>query len=148
LLGQASVVVDNYSVRWISDVSAELVHDFHKSRSLSFAFARGLSPGNGIQLASIQQTFTAGYSLRYKGESLNIGASQQSLSATAQNDLGHYKTQTVYAGTSRELRRGIVANLHVNYLHYNISGSPLLQHDVRVTLGITWNPPENSLRFW
>jgi hypothetical protein len=141
-------VVDTYSLRWMSDVSAELVHDFRRNRSLSFAFARGLSPGNGIQLASIQQTFTGNYSMRYKAESVNLGASYQSLTAAAQSELGHYRTQNAYLGTSRDLRHGISANLRVNYLHYNISGSPLLQHDVRVTLGITWNPPENSLRFW
>jgi hypothetical protein len=147
-LGQSSVVVDTYSLRWISDISGELVHDFRRSRSLSFAFARGLSPGNGVQLASIQQTVTANYSMRYKGESVNAGVSYQSLSATAQADLGHYTTQTAYVGTSRNLRRGLATNLRVDYRHYNITGSPLLQHDVRVTLGITWNPPENSLRFW
>ncbi len=148
ILGQGSTTVNAHTLSLISDVSAELVRDFGRNHSASVAFARGESPGNGVQLTSTQETITGGYSARVgKRVSANVNASYYSLDSLAQSGLGFYKGETAGFALTREIRRGVESTIRVDYRRYDISNSPLLQHDLRFTFGISWNPRENSLRF-
>ncbi len=148
ILGQGSTVINAYTLRLISDVSAELVRDFGREHTASLSFAKGESPGNGVQLTSSQETITGGYSMRLgKRISANFSASYYSLESLAQSGLGFYKGETAGFGLSREIRRGVISTFRVDYRRYDISNSPLLQRDLRFTFGVAWNPRENSLRF-
>jgi hypothetical protein len=147
-LGQASTVVDSYSSRWLSDISAEFVRDLQRSRSLSIAYARGLSPGNGLILASIQETMSAGYSARVlRRIPVSAGFVYSSLMATSQKNLNDYRSQTVYLSVSRDLGHGIAFNIRTDYRRFDIGGNPLLQKDTRISAGFTWSPPDNTVRF-
>ncbi len=148
ILGQASTIVNAYSLRTISDVSAELVRDFGRSRTASLGYTHGQSPGNGVLLTSYQQTINAGYSTRLlRRVPVSVGYNYSTLTTLSQNDLGNYSNQTWYFGTSREIRRGVSTSFRVDYRMYNLSNSPLSQHDLRFSVSLTWSPPDNSVRF-
>lgn len=148
LLGQASVVINAYSVRRTSDISMQLVHDFRRSRTASIAYAHGQSPGNGVLLTSIQQTLSAGFTsnLMHRRLQLSIGGMYSSVTSTASGNIGFYKSDTYYVSTSRPLGRGVSASFRVNYQRYSLSSSPLSQDSIRLSFGFEWGPPESLLR--
>jgi hypothetical protein len=147
ILGEGSTIVNAYTENWTSDVSVQLVKDLRRNRSASLAYAHGESPGNGVLLASVQQTLSAGYamSLLRRRVPVSVGFVYSILDATTQGNLGHYNNQTAYFSTSRALRHGVRTTFSVDYSRYEISGSPLLQHDLRISVGLLWSPGENTL---
>jgi hypothetical protein len=148
ILGQSSTIINSYSQRWISDISVELVRDFRRSRTASLAYARGQSPGNGVLLTSVQETYSAGYVTSFFRRRLpiNVGFDRTSLTSSSQN-FGAFTSETAYAGTSRALGHGANATLRFDYRRYQINDSPLSQHEFRFSLGLTWSPPGELLRF-
>jgi hypothetical protein len=76
---------------------------------------------------------------------VSVGFVYSILDATTQGNLGHYNNQTAYFSTSRALRHGVRTTFSVDYSRYEISGSPLLQHDLRISVGLLWSPGENTL---
>jgi len=149
ILGEDATIVNAYTRNSTSDISVDLVREFRRSRTATLAYARGESPGNGVLLTSIQQTVTAGFATSFLRRRLPVstGVVYSALSATTQGNLGFYKSETVYFSTSRPLRRGVSATLRVDYRRYDISGSPLLQHDLRFSVSFAWSPPDNRARF-
>jgi hypothetical protein len=148
LVGQSSVAVGYHSVQWVSDYSVQLVKDFRRGRSVNIAYNRGLSPGNGLYLTSVDQNVAgSGSFILSRRYYMSLGAGYDSLTAAAQY-LGSYRAAFAFFGASRDMRHGIQTNLRVDYRHYIISGAPLLQNEVRVTLGFSWSPVEGLFRLW
>jgi len=149
ILGQYSTVLNAYSLRWSSDISVELVRDFRRSRTAQLSYVRGESPGNGVVLASVQETASAGYtvSLFRRKLPVSLGAVYSTLNSIVQGNLGAYTSETGYFGISRQVTRHMNSTFRVDYRRYTINGSPLLEHDLRISVGLTWAPPEDSLRF-
>jgi len=125
------------------------VRDFRRSRTASLSYARGESPGNGVLLTSVQQTIYAGYamSLFRRRVPVSVGAVYSSLVSTAETSLGYLKSESAYVGISRSLGRGVDATFRVDYRRYELSGTPLLEHDFRVSVGLAWSPRVDELRF-
>jgi hypothetical protein len=148
LLGQGSVITQYRSVQWISDYSVQLSKGFHRGRSASISYNRGLSPGNGLYLTSRQQDIAAGGSMIvFRRYYLSAGVGYDSLSAATQN-LGQYRSTYVFFGASRAMRHGIQANLRFDYRHFDVGNAPLLQNTFRITLGFSWSPVEGLHRLW
>ena len=148
ILGQGSVVVNAYSLNWTSDISAQLVREFRGRRTGSLSFAHGESPGNGVLLTSVQESISAGYSMALlRRIPLNLGAVYSTLNSTGQGSLGFYRSETYYAGVSRPVGHGVSTNFRVDYSRYQISGSPLQGHDLRISVGFGWSPSPDLLRF-
>src|SRR6185312_2666066 len=148
ILGQPRVIINAYSVRRTSDISVQLVHDFRRSRTANLSYAHGQSPGNGVLLTSIQQTLSAGFTGSFLRRRLpfSVGAMYSSVSSTARGNIGFYKSETYYVGSSRQLGRGVSANFRFNYERYTLSSSPLSQDSIRLSFGFAWSPPEGLLR--
>ena len=148
ILGQLSTVINAYSLRTVSDISAELVRDLGRSRTVNISYSRGQSPGNGVLLTSTQESINAGFAARlFRRIPANVGAAYSSLNAISQGNLGFSRSETFTAGISRQLRPGMNSTFSVGYRRYSISGTPLLQQDLRFSVALSWSPPENSLRF-
>ena len=99
ILGRGSTIVNAYDERWTTDISIQLVRDFRRSRTATLAFAHGESPGNGVLLTSVQQTFSAGYamSLFRRRLPLNTGATYSSLSSVSgQGEASYNTSETAY----------------------------------------------------
>ncbi len=147
-LGQRNAVIDSYSHRWISDISAELVHDFHRNRTATLSYARGQSPGNGVLFTSAQESISAGFAMRlFRRVPIYGSATRSTLTSASTSSVGSYSSDTFSFSTSRQLHRGVTSNLTVDYRRYQLVGSPLLQHDLRISLGLNWSPPANHLQF-
>jgi hypothetical protein len=146
LIGRTSTTVDSYQASLFSDISAQLVKDFGRSRTANISYAHGLAPGNGQILASVQQAMSAGYSARlfhWYTASINVGYS--SLSSEAQT-INKYTTEFATFTLSRPYRHGLTANFGVDYRHFTLEGGPpTLQSQFRITTGISWGPPEGRL---
>ncbi len=142
ILGRPVSLINASSDFSTTDISAQLVRDFGKSRTASLAFARGESPGNGLLLTSVEETATAGYSSSFFRRRLpiNIGATYSALNATLQANLGNLRSESVYFSTSRALHHGISSSLGANYGRYSVSGSPLTQHYLTLSIGLSWSP--------
>jgi hypothetical protein len=157
VLGQGSTIINAYAVGWTSDISAQLVRDLHRSRKATLAYAHGQSPGNGVQLTSIQQTISAGYAMNLfkRRIPLGVGVVVTSLQSTTNGVNGSYSNRSVYVNTSRTLGRGINGTLSFNYLSYDVGGvsqnsqvtNPQNSHTINISLGLSWGIPENWLRF-
>jgi hypothetical protein len=142
ILGRSISLVNASSSFSTTDISAQLIRDFGKSRTASVGFARGESPGNGLLLTSIEDTATAGYStsLFRRRVPINVGASYTSLSATLQANVGNVKSETIYFGTSRPLAHNVSSSFRINYSRYSVNGTQLQQHDLTLSIGLGWSP--------
>jgi hypothetical protein len=148
LVGQNTITVEYKSASWISSFSAGLSKNFRHNRSASVSYSRGIIPGNGFYLTSVDQSMVANASFILKRRYLaSIGNGYDSMSAVAQT-IGSYRSYYAYVGVSRELMRGLQSNLRFDYRHYVLSGSPLLANEYRITVGFSWHPPEALFRFW
>jgi len=150
VLGQSSTTINAYARHWTSDVSAQLSRQFRGQRTASIAYAHGQSPGNGLLLTSVQQTVTAGYTMSFfrRRLPLSTGVVYSTLNATGQSSLSYYRSEMAYLGTSRSIGHGLSATMSVNYSRYEISTSPAMQHDIRISVGFLWSPPPDALRFF
>ena len=52
LLGVSSGVIDSWTTYRTTDISAQFVNDFRHGRTASLAYARGVTPGNGVYQTS------------------------------------------------------------------------------------------------
>lgn len=148
ILGQAVATINAYTLRWTSDVSVQLVRDFRRNRTGSISYTHGEAPGNGVLLTSTQQAISASYAARLlRRFPASVSAVYSSLNSISQGNIGYYNSETYSFAISRDIRKGLNSSFHIDYRRYSISNSPLLQHDLRITVGLTWSPPENSLRF-
>ena len=148
LLGQGSTITQYRTVQWISNYSAQFSKSFHRSRSISISFNRGLSPGNGLYLTSRQEDIgAAGSMILFRHYYFSTGGGYDSLSAATQT-LGQYRSTYVFFGASRAMRHGIQANLRFDYRHFDVGNTPLLSNTFRVSLGFSWSPVEGLHRLW
>jgi hypothetical protein len=147
-LGQSTGVVNSYTVSSTSDVSAEFVKDFGRNRTVNVAYVRGVSPGNGLLLTSLQQGFSGNFSMRvFRNYLVSATGSQTSLSGVSENN-SSYNSQSIGLGVSRPLPHHLSADFRVEYRTYNITSQPNLDHQWRVSTGFSWNPGESWLRSW
>jgi hypothetical protein len=147
-LGQSTGIVNTYRLSATSDVSAEFVKDFGRSRTANFSYVRGVSPGNGLQLTSLQQGFAGYFSMKlYRKYLVSATASRTELSGLSL-DNSSYNSQAFGVGVSRPLLHHINGDVRVEYRTYNITSQPAIQHQWRISTGFSWNPGENWLRSW
>jgi hypothetical protein len=146
LIGRSSATIDSYRASLFSDVSAQLVKDFGRSRSMNIAYAHGLAPGNGLILTSVQQNISAGYSARlFHWYTATVNAGYSTLSSESQT-VSKYSTEYLGFNLSRPYRHGLTTNFGADYRHFSLEGGPPTLHSqFRITTGFAWGPPEGRL---
>jgi len=149
LLGAGEGVIDSYATYRTSDVSAQFIKDFPHGRTASLAYARGISPGNGVFQTSQQETISASLTTKVlRSYSLTLGAGRDTLKAATLSvvqNLGAY--QSVYGRLSlgRTYRRGVGASLTVEYRHFDVDDVGFLRNQLRITSGLTWGSGTGKL---
>jgi hypothetical protein len=145
LLGQSSGIVDSWQTLRTSDISAQLIKDFRAGTTLSFAYARGVSPGNGVfqtsQQESISGTMTAKIMRSYL---LSADVGRDTLTSVAQA-LGKYQSEFGRVSLSRPYRRGLSLNFGVEYRYFDVSNFGSVRNQLRITSGVTWQPGAGRL---
>ncbi len=149
LLGQGSTIINAYNLQWTSDISVELVRDLHRTRRATLAYAHGESPGNGVLLTSVQQSFSAGYSMSFfrKRLPLNANAGYSRLQGVSQGQVGFFHSESASVSTSRRVGPGITSSLSISYQRYDVSGTAVQAHDMSVSLSLGWGVPARWMRF-
>jgi hypothetical protein len=148
ILGQATTIVNGYSLHWTSDISAQLVRDLGRNKTATIAYAHGESPGNGVLLTSVQQSISAGFStaLLRRRLPLSVGFSRSQLDSTSLAQITSSRSDTYYFSTSRPIGRSISGTFRFDHTSYLVSGTALSGGDYRVSIGLSWGVPENVMR--
>jgi hypothetical protein len=149
LSGRSSGVVEFYNKNLISDISAQFIKDLGRRRTVNVAYARGISPGNGQMLTSTQDSITGRYSMRlFRDYILDLSAGRLSLTSASgtvtSSAAGKYDSVAYGAGVSRAYSRGMNGFLRFDYRTFNVLNQPGVSGQMRITTGITWNPPVES----
>ena len=145
LLGQSTGIEAFHRSNYLTAVNASLSRVFRKS-NLTFAYDRGVTPGNGIYLTSLRQGGTVNYSytgIRHWHFNALAGYGQlDSLTRT----LGRYQTYYGGGGVSRALGSSLHLTARADYRDYQ-SGN-LKRNGVRVSVGLAFSPGDIPLSLW
>jgi len=155
ILGQQTTIVDAYHRNLTSDVSAQLARDFRHGRTASLSYVRGVSPGNGLLLTSVQEAIGASFAMTvFRRYGVGFAANRSSLSSVGQNlasqgqNFRNYDSQVYGVSVNRPVSHHLNADFRIDYRTFNIVGSALAQKEMRISSGISWGPGENWLRSW
>ncbi|HEY3840639.1 MAG TPA: outer membrane beta-barrel protein [Bryobacteraceae bacterium] len=147
LLGQGTGIVDVSSQTQTSDLSAQIVKDFGRTRTVNVAFAHGVAPGNGYFQTSTQETISAAFAAKiFRRYNFTIGPNYSTLSSLTAA-LGAYKAYGATMSFSRAFSEGLTATVGVDYHHYDVAQFVALRNEVRITSGISWGHTGSLLPF-
>jgi hypothetical protein len=144
LLGQTTGTIDAYQSFRGTNISAQLVHDFRRGSTLSFSYARGITPGNGLFQTSQQESFalTAGMKV-FRTYSLSTSFGRDRIIALTQN-LGQYATEYSTVSLGRTYAKGVGVTFAMNYRHFEIATLGNLRNQLSLSSGFSWS----SGRLW
>lgn len=152
LFGTSSVPEALYTVNYTPDINAQLRHQ-RKDVTVSAAYARGVTPGNGLILTSIQQSASLGANTKF-GRRWNVGitAGYSTLAGVGAAGLngfaGRYKTVFADASIYRTIHRNLDWHLHAGYHYYLLDDTGFLRNSFIFSTGLTWNPGNVLERVW
>ncbi|MDP9053595.1 MAG: hypothetical protein M3N93_04745 [Acidobacteriota bacterium] len=144
LLGETSGIIDAYRVIRSSDLSAQAIRDFHKYGTVSFAYARGVTPGNGLFQTSQQESLSVSGSRKiFRDYGLSVGGGRDRLISVSQS-LGQYATEFATLSLSRSYKKGVGVSLSASYHHVDIQSTSSLKNQLTINSGLSWS----SARLW
>jgi len=145
LVGQQFGIIDSYYRTYTTDISAQLVKDFGRKRTANIAVTRGIAPGNGLVLTSIQQVFSATYATTlFHNYTLSFTGGRSTLAAQGQT-FGSYTSDYFGVNFGHALPQGPAATFGFNYRTFNITNMPGVQRQIAVSTGVTWSPGPGRL---
>ncbi len=146
LLGESFGVIDSYNKLRTSEYSVQFVEDFRRGSTLSFAYARGISPGNGVFQTSQQKSVSGTFRMRVlRAYAFTTSIGRDTLQSVG-GILGNYDSAYARVSLDRKYRAGIGLNFTVDYRYFDVLNFGSLRNEVRVMSGITWTP--ESGRLW
>jgi hypothetical protein len=145
LLGVNAGVIDAYTTYRTTDLSAQFVKDFHHGATASLAYARGISPGNGVFQTSQQESMSGTLSERlFRTYSLQVVLGRDSLESVVLT-LAKYQSEYGRISLSRTYRRGIGLNFSVEYRYFDVAELGLVRNQLRISSGVTWGSGNGRL---
>jgi hypothetical protein len=124
------------------------VQRFLHRASLQMAYGNGVTPGNGIYMASRQNTGSAVISyagLRYW--SFNAGGYYSDMKGIGQ-DLGRYRTGSLGLGAARSIAsRNLFFTARADARRY-LAGDAFRRTSYHASIGIAYSPGDVPLRLW
>jgi hypothetical protein len=151
LLGESSGIIDSYDTYRTTDFSAQFVKDFRGGkRTASLAYARGISPGNGVFQTSQQESISANLTAKvFRSYSLSLGVGRDTLTSVAVSaiqNLGKYQSEYGRISLSRTYRRGVGLNLTAEYRYFDVDMLGYLRNQLRISTGVSWG--SGTGRLW
>jgi hypothetical protein len=147
LLGQTATIQAFYREDIYPSGAVSLTRKF-KTASLNFAFARSVSPGNGVYLTSRSDNGSAGYSytgIRRANVSLSGGYS--SLSSLGQG-IKPYRSGYAGAGMTYSLPYSLHFTSRFDYRYQAIEELTYKHFGYRATIGLLFSPGKVPLSLW
>lgn len=124
------------------------VQRFFRRSTFHASYSHGVTPGNGVYMASRQNTASAGLSytgMRYW--SLNGGAYYSDMRSIGQN-IGRYRTAGGNLGASRSIAsRNLFFTMRVDARRY-LAGDAFRRTSYHASVGIAYSPGDVPLRLW
>ncbi len=145
LVGQSYGIVDIYNRHATSDISAQFVKDLRHNKTANVSFTRGIAPGNGLILVSLQETATAGFATAFfRNYHFTLSGGRNSITSQAQN-IASYTYNFVGVSFSRPLPHGVISNFSATYNKYSITNEPGLRSQFIISSGVSWGPGAGRL---
>jgi hypothetical protein len=146
LLGVSMTQQTFYQKSIFPQWDGSLTRQFHRA-SLSFDYANGATPGNGVYLTSRQTTATANFSYTASRKwSLSASGGYARLEGIGQG-LQPFSQVTGSAGASYSITRPIQAFVRYDARHQEIINGFYLQDSYRATIGLSFSPSDVPLSF-
>jgi hypothetical protein len=149
LLGVNSGVIDAYNTYRATDFSAQFVKDFHGGRTTaSLAYARGISPGNGVLQTSQQESIIGSVTARvFRIYSFTAALGRDTLEGVGLVDaLGKYQSEYARITLNRTYKRGVGLSFSAEYRYFGIDAVDFVRNQLRITSGVTWG--SGTGRLW
>lgn len=147
LLGVGSGIIDASETMNATDVSAQFVKDFSSRTTATIAYSRGITPGNGLYLASQTEIISAGFTAKVmRTYSLQAGIGRDTMTSLGQSSLGTFQSEYAQISLNRAYRRGVGLSLGLQYRYFNVSQFVSVRNELRVTSGFTWG--SGTGRLW
>ncbi len=146
LLRRPTLIVDGWRPFKSSDLSGQIVKDFQGGRTVSLAYARGVSPGNGVFQASTQESLALSAASRVRRKytvQFSVGREQLTSASQSTGSYGGYNAQ-ISAG--RSFRGGFASNVQVGFRYFDLTAAQAARDQIQVSSGITWSPGRD--KFW
>jgi hypothetical protein len=148
ILGVATTVQTYYAKTYGPSISAELTRQF-KTSLLSFNYARGISPGNGVYLTSKQEIASASYT--YTGvrkASFTLSGIYNSLASLGQT-LTPYKYFGGGASASYAMTRALHFVARFDSRYQDITEvNTFKKNSYRASIGVAFSPGDIPLTLW
>lgn len=146
ILGFQTTTIAAYHLNYAPDASIQLRHE-ETNVSYTLAYARGVSPGNGVILTSVRQNGNLGAS--YKTRLWNFGSSigYDSLlgyGTTSQS----YRSIFISGNVYRKLAGNFSWHLRFDYHHYLFDNTGYLRNNYVAAVGVAWSPGDLLNRPW
>jgi hypothetical protein len=146
ILGTQSTVEAVYARNYTPDINIQLRHKV-SNVSFSLVGSRGVTPGNGIILTSIQEDVSAGVDYKTKRWHYSSAAGYDSLGGYATTN---YKYSSVFLNGSvyRTIAKQIDWHLRLDFHHYTFNNTAFLRDVYVVSTGFVWTPGDILQRQW
>lgn len=149
LYGISSEIVEGNQKSMTQDISAQLMKDFGTRGTVALSYSKGIMPGNGLFLASEQETFAVNASLRLFHRYLtSISAGRQSFSSaftSVPGAAGSYVTDYVHIASSKPLTHSMSLSYGLDYRYFQVTEFPGLRSLITLNCSFTWNHSEDRL---
>ncbi len=146
LLGAPSITEVFYRANWLPSAEGILTRTFKRSL-ITASYARSITPGNGVYLASREQL--GGVNYAYTGIrkwTFNFLANYAQLSSLGPG-LPPYSQYSGGTGFTYALTRALYVTGHYDLRHYDIAADSFQRTASRITLGLSFSPAEIPLSF-
>ncbi len=147
IIGRSTASRAFYRLEWAPTYAAQLQRYFQRA-GLHMSYSNGVTPGNGVYLASRQNTASA--ILSYTGMrywSFNGGGYYSDMRSIGQ-DIGRYRTGSVGLGAARSIAsRNLFFTARLDARRY-LAGLTFRRTSYHAAVGIAYSPGDVPLRLW
>jgi len=147
ITGQGRTVEAIYRIVWVPSMEGALTRSFRRA-SLTFSYARGVSPGNGVYLTSRQETADASFS--YTGiRKWNLGLSGgYSSFGSLSRQLGNYEAYNGGGGATYNATGALHLIIRYDYRHQAVTNNRFQRDTYRAYVGFGFSPGDLPLSLW
>jgi len=147
ITGQTQTLEAIYRIIWVPSIEGTLTRSFRRA-SLTFSYARGVTPGNGVYLTSRTETADAGFS--YTGiRKWNLGVSGGYTNyGSLSRQLGNYSGYTVGGGATYNLTTILHIIARYDYRHQELGQNSFQRESYRGYIGFAFSPGDLPLSLW
>ena len=147
LFGTPASVQAIYLKNYAPDFNLQLRHK-KADVSVSLAYERGVTPGNGVILTSIRQTANVGIDYRARRRwNLSAATGWDTLSGFGAVNQ-RYSSIFLQGGVYRTIARHLDWHTRLDFHHYTFDNTGFLRNSVVFSTGVVWSPRDILERLW